>query len=183
MTFMELSDVIKLRHSVRAYADKQVEKEKINECLKAAQLAPSACNFQPWKFIIVDDKALKDKLFARAFSGIYSMNSFVKEAKVIVVLVSERQNVTAAVGSYLRGTKFYLLDAGMAAEHFVLKAAELGLGTCYIGWFNEKEVKKTLNIPVNKKIDVLISMGYPKQQEVHDHARLGLDEISSFNKY
>ena len=172
-------DLVKKRISVRKYLDKVVEREKIEVCLEAARLAPSACNSQPWTFMVVDDPEIKSRLCNRIFSGPYRMNSFAEQAPVLVVVISEKSRFFAALGGLIRNTNFYLLDVGCAVEHFVLQAAELGLGTCWIGWFNEKEAKKVLSIPRNKKIDVVLSLGYPA---INDKPRIrkSISEISKF---
>ncbi len=181
---MALLDLLKYRKSVRDFLDRPVEKEKIVLCLEAARVAPSACNSQPWKFIIVDDRELKDRLCATAFSGIYSMNSFCKMAPVIVPIVSEKSKFSARTGGVFRGTKYYLIDIGIACEHFVLQAEDLGLGTCWIGWFNERAVKSILNIPQHKKIDILIALGYYDREKLGpEHSREPIDKIASFNSY
>lgn len=176
-------EIIKARISIRDYLDKPVEREKIMQCLEAARLSPSACNAQPWKFIVVDEPDLKNRLCEAAFGGIYRMNIFVKKAPVIIVVISEREKFLAKIGGYLRRTYYYLIDIGIACEHLILEAVALGLGTCWIGWFNERQVKKVLNIPENKKIDVMISLGYPKEDSPSSKQRYTLEEISSFNQY
>jgi nitroreductase len=181
---MALLDLIKHRKSVRDFLDKPVERGKIMMCLEAARLAPSTCNSQPWKFIVVDDKQLKNKLCKAAFSGIYSMNSFCKTAPVIVVVISEASKFLIRIGGMFRGTKYYLIDIGIAGEHFVLQAEDLGLGTCWIGWFNQRAVKSILNIPQRKKIDILIALGYYDRGTLgSDHGREPIDKIVSFNSY
>ncbi len=181
---MALLDLLKARKSVRGFLDRPVEREKIMMCLEAARLAPSACNSQPWKFIVVDDKQLKNKLCKAAFGGIYSINSFCKTAPVIVAVVSEKSKFLARIGGMFRGTEYCLLDIGAAIEHFVLQAEDLGLGTCWIGWFNEAAVKSTLNIPQRKKIDMLIALGYYAKEKVRSkHGREPIDKIASFNSY
>ena len=170
------------RISVRKYKDTPIDKEKISLCIEAARLAPSACNSQPWKFVVVDDKPLKDELCDKAFSGIYKMNTFARNAPVIVAVVSERSTFFAKIGGYFRGTSYYLIDIGIASEHLVLQAAELGIGSCMLGWFNEKAVKKLLNIPRDKKVDLLISLGYYENKD-KKKIRRELSEISSYNKY
>ncbi len=153
-------------------------------CLAAARLAPSACNSQPWKFIVVDDRQLKDKLGDAAFRGIYSMNSFCKTAPVMVAVVSEKPKFLAGIGGMFRGTKYYLIDIGVAIEHFVLQAEDLGLGTCWIGWFNERAVKSVLEIPHRKKIDILIALGYYDREKTgSEHSREPIEKIASFNSY
>jgi len=181
---MALLDLLKHRKSIRDFLDRPVERKKIMMCLEAARLAPSACNSQPWKFIVVDDRQLKDKLGDAAFRGIYSMNSFCKMAPVMVVVVSEKSKFLARIGGMFRGTKYYLIDIGVAIEHFVLQAEDLGLGTCWIGWFNERAVKSVLEIPHRKKIDILIALGYYDREKLGpEHDREPIDKIASFNSY
>ena len=181
---MALLDLLKHRKSVRDFLDRPVEREKIMMCLEAARLAPSACNSQPWKFIVVDDKQLKDKLGDAAFRGIYSMNSFCKMAPVMIAVVSERSKFLASIGGMFRGTKYYLIDIGVAVEHFVLQAEDLGLGTCWIGWFNEGAIKPILNIPQRKKIDILIALGHYDEEKLGpEHSREPIGQIASFNSY
>ena len=181
---MALLDLIKHRKSVRDFLDRPVEREKIMMCLEAARLAPSACNSQPWKFIVVDDMPLKHKLCKAAFGGIFSINAFGKKAPVIVAVVSEKSKFLARIGGMFRGTEYCLLDIGAAIEHFVLQAEDLGLGTCWIGWFNERAVKSILNIPLHKKIDILIALGYYDREKLgSEHGREPIDKIASFNTY
>jgi len=181
---MALLELIKHRKSVRNFLDKPVEREKIMLCLEAARLAPSTSNSQPWRFIVVDDKQLKNKLCNTAFGGLYFISSFCKTAPVIVVVISEKSKFLTRIGGMFRGVKYYLIDIGITGEHFVLQAEELGLGTCWIGWFNERAVKSVLNIPKHKKIDILIALGYYDREELGpEHGREPMDKIASFNSY
>ena len=181
---MALLDLIKHRKSVRNFLDKPVEREKIMMCLEAARLAPSASNSQPWRFIIVDDRQLKNKLCDAAFGGLYFINSFCETAPVIVVIISEKSKFLDRIGAMFRGTQFYLIDIGIAGEHFVLQAEDLGLGTCWIGWFNERAVKSVLNIPQHKKIDIMIALGYYDREKLGpEHGREPMGKIASFNSY
>lgn len=183
---LNLLDLIRNRRSVRKYTDKPVGKKDILTCLEAARLAPSACNSQPWKFIVVDNKDLKDKLCDAAFSSVYSGNKFVKTAPAIIAVVQEPTKLVAKIGSFFKDTKFRLIDIGISCEHFILQAHELGLGTCWIGWFNEKGVKELLKVPEDKRVHILISLGYAgyaQEQIIKDKTRKDLSEISSFNQY
>ncbi len=181
---MALLDLIKQRKSVRRFLDWPVEREKIMMCLEAARAAPSACNSQPWRFIVVDDPELKNRLCERAFHGLYFINAFCKKAPVIVVIISEKGRFLARIGGMFRGTRYYLIDIGIAGEHLVLQAEEMGLGTCWIGWFNESAVKKALSIPKDKKIDVLIALGYyDKKKMKSTRDREPLEKVASFNAY
>lgn len=178
-----LLDLISKRRSVRYYLNRPISKEELLKCIEAARLAPSACNAQPWKFIIIDNPQLKNKICERAFYGIYSLNKFAINAPVLVIVVSEKEKFLSALGGYLRGINYYLLDIGIACEHLVLQATELGIGSCWIGWFNERQVKKILNIPRNKKVDVIISLGYEEQNKLTIKDRKSLEEICLFNTY
>ncbi len=99
MNFLEL---VKKRQSVRNYLSKPVPREIIERCAEAARLAPSACNSQPWKFIVVDEPDKKMRLADAAFSGVYSVCKFVKRAPVIVVVVTEKMSYAARVGAFLK---------------------------------------------------------------------------------
>lgn len=178
-----LLDLINKRRSVRKYLRKPIPKEDLLKCIEAARLAPSACNGQPWKFVIVDEPTLKNELCEKAFSGIYSINKFTTDAPCLIVVISEKEKFLTAIGGYLRRTNYYLIDVGIACEHLILQAAELGIGTCWIGWFDENAVKQVLKIPRNKKIDVIISLGYYEENNPTQKPRRSLEEISSFNGY
>lgn len=177
MNFLEL---VKKRKSVRKYLPEAVPREVLLRCLEAARLSPSACNSQPWRFIVVEDIEQKNRLSEAAFSGIYSMNAFAGKAPVLVVVVSERSSFAAALGSCFRGTRYSLIDIGIAGEHFILQAAEEGLGTCWLGWFNEKKVKRSLGLPGSTKIDIILSVGYPVESEGVEHKRKPLDQMAQF---
>jgi nitroreductase len=181
---MALLDLIKQRKSVRDFLDRPVEREKIMMCLEAARLAPSASNSQPWRFMVVDNIELKNRLCDAAFGGLYLVNSFCKTAPVMVVVISEKSKFLARIGGMFRGTKYYLIDIGIACEHLVLEAEDLGLGSCWIGWFNEGGVKSVLGIPKDKKIDILIALGYYNREKLGaEHGREPMDKIASFNCY
>jgi nitroreductase len=177
-------DLVKHRKSVRNFLDKPVEKEKIMMCLEAARLAPSASNSQPWKFIVVDDNEKRKRLCDSAFNGLYAINSFCKTAPVIIVAVSEKSKFLTRIGGIFRGTQYYQIDIGIACEHLVLEAEDLGLGTCWIGWFDEKAVKSVINIPRDRKLDILIALGYYSKDSLGpEHGREPIEKISSFNSY
>ncbi len=179
--FMSL---VKRRQSVRKYSDQSVEQDKIKICLEVARLAPSASNSQPWTFIVVDQPELKTKIAEAAYSDSLRINKFAFQSPVMIVIVIEKPKLITQVGAWLKSREFPLIDIGIAAEHFCLQAAEIGLGTCMIGWFDEKKVKTTLNIPKNKRIGLLISLGYPHESyEVREKKRKEFTDICKFNNY
>jgi len=111
------------------------------------------------------------------------MNQFAKEAPVLVAVVSEKMKFMASFGAQVRDTRYYLIDIGIAIEHFILQATELGLGTCWMGWFDEKALKKELNIPGHKKIDIVFSLGYPAEDKIVPKNRKSLEAVHAFNHY
>ena len=116
----------------------------------------------------------------KAFSGVYSMNSFAKYAPVIIAVVRDCPSYIAKLGGYLRGVELSLIDIGIACEHLILQAEEIGLGSCWLGWFNEKAVKEVLGLPKQKRVDILISLGYPQEEEARTKKRRTLDDIRRF---
>jgi nitroreductase len=181
MTFQEL---INQRQSVRKYSDKPVERGKIEKIIEAVHLAPSACNSQPWKIIIADEPELKNEVAKATFSKTISFNKFTVEAPVIAVLVIEKAKLIAQIGGSIKNMEYPQIDIGIAAAHFCLQAAELGLGTCMIGWFDEKKLKPLLNIPEKRKIGLVITLGYPPEDyKMRKKIRKPLLEICGFNSY
>ena len=180
---MALIDVILRRRSVRSYLDRPVEKEKIRLCLEAARLAPSASNSQPWYFVVVDEPGLKNTLCDRAFGGLFASMRVPREAPVIVAVLARPQEARIRLGNLALGTDFNLIDLGIAGEHFALQAAELGLGTCWIGLFDERAVKKVLGIPGGYRVVNLFTLGYYDDAGDREHHRRPLAEIASFNGF
>lgn len=160
---MDFAELVKKRYSCRKYLPDPVEREKIEKCIDSARLAPSACNSQPWNFIVVDDKDKLKEVADAAVSGIYGMPKLMAISPVLIVVTADKGSFLSRTGGYVRDTMFYLIDIGIASEHLVLQAAELGLGTCYIGWFNEKEVKKKLGLGKSANIPLIITLGYPDE--------------------
>ena len=176
-------DMVRHRESVRAYRTQPVDMEQVERCLEAARLAPSACNAQPWKFIVVDQPELKNALADATQTRMIPMNHFTKQAPVHVVVVREKANLTSGIGQVLKNKEYPLTDLGLAVAHFCLQATEEGLGTCILGWFDEKKVKKLLSIPVSKRAELIITVGYPEQEVPREKRRKTMEEIRSFNRY
>ena len=133
------SDFLKLvnaRQSDRMYDESRaVEPEKLERILEAARMAPSACNAQPWRFVVVTDKELAVKV-GKATAGL-GMNKFAQKAPVHILVVEESANITSLLGGKVKDKHFPLIDVGIAASHIVLAAESEGLGSCILGWFDE----------------------------------------------
>lgn len=181
---MEFETLIKQRQSVRKYQNKPIEREKLEKIIEAVHLAPSACNSQPWKLIIVDGPELKEQVARATFNDIISFNRFALEAPVIAVLVIEKAKLIAQIGGSIKNQEYPQYDIGIAAAHLCLQAAELGLGTCMIGWFNEKKLKRLLNVPGKLKIGLVITLGYaPDDYRQRNKIRKPVEAICGFNSY
>jgi nitroreductase len=178
MSFLKLA---LQRQSDRGYQNRPVKRELVERCLAAARIAPSACNSQPWFFVVVDDPELRIELAERLRD--LAMNRFAPSAPVIVAVVAEQSTLLPRLGGMLKDKPYYLMDIGMAVENFCLQAADEGLGTCIIGWFDEPGVKKLLGIPKGKRVPLVITLGYPQDQSTRPKIRKGLDEMRGYNRY
>jgi len=182
-SFSSFRELLQKRYSVRSFSSQPVEEEKIIQCLQAAHLAPSACNAQPWKFIVVNDEALKNQIAETTSKHIVPMNHFTRQAPVHIVVVMERPNLTSAIGSIVQNKPYTLIDIGIATIQLCLQATELGLGTCIVGWFNEKKVRKLLHIPPMSRPVLIITLGYPEKTDIPAKHRKPFENIYSFNRY
>lgn len=149
---MDVMEAIKLRRSIRAYKDKPVEEEKLNIILESARLSPSARNQQNRKFIVVRDPDIRQKLIDASYG-----QKFVGQAPVVIVACATQTEHIMPCGE-----ASYPIDVAIAVDHMTLSAVEQGLGTCWIGAFNQDEVKKLLNIPENIRVVALLPLGYPE---------------------
>ncbi len=177
---MGFLDLVRNRYSTRSFLPNPVEGEKIERCLESARLAPSACNGQPWRFIVVESQPLKNNLAERAFSGLHKMNSFAIKAPVIVAVVTLPTKTAASFAGFFRRLSYPLIDIGIACEHFVLQATEEGLGTCWIGWFNERAVKNSLSLPRSERVHILLAVGYSDKESSGFRNRKKITEMSEY---
>ena len=169
------------RQSDRAYdKERSVEPEKLERILEAARLAPSACNAQPWKFVVVTDRELSRKV-GKAAAGL-GMNKFAKDAPVHILIVEESANITSLLGGKVKDKYFPLIDVGIAAAHIVLAAESEGLGSCILGWFDEKEIKQLTGIPASKRLLLDIIVGYPLKEK-RKKIRKVKEKVISYNGY
>ncbi len=178
-TFLELAHQ---RQSDRAYLDKPVEKEKLERILEAGRLAPSACNAQPWKFVVVTDAAKRLQIADACTSKTLSMNHFSNQAPVQLVLVEEKANFTSKFGGFVKQIHYPHLDLGIVASHICLAAADEGIGSCMLGWLNEQKIRSILDIPGNRKVVLVILLGY-SDQPIREKKRKSLSEVVAWEHY
>lgn len=181
---MKFNELILRRQSDRLYLNKPIDREIVHRCIDAGRLAPSASNSQPWTFIVIDDIELKDKVSKKTFGPLKSFNKFVPQAPVIVAIVMEKPKVITELGGRIKNKEYPLMDIGIAAEHICLQAAEEGLGSCMLGWFDERAIKSLLNVPNNKNIPLLITLGYTPQGYKHrKKIRKSFEKVVRYNSY
>lgn len=179
-TFLELA---RQRQSDRAFdPNRPVELDKLSRILDAAHLAPSACNAQPYRIIVVDDYNLKNSVADATSSKVLGMNHFTKQAPVHFVIVEENPNLTSGIGAIVKDKHFPYIDIGIVASYITLAAADEGLGSCILGWFDEKKLRSLLGIPSRKRILLDIVVGY-STQPLREKKRKVLDKVVSRNKY
>jgi len=169
---MTLMETIKNRRSIRAYdSSKPVEKEKIEAVLEAARLAPSARNRQKWQFVIVTDPELKDKMFEAC-----NNQPSVKQAPAVIIACGSEPGIMTC------GQPVETVDVSIACSFIMLKAYEEGLGTCWLGNFNQDKVKSALGIPDDVSVVAVTPLGYPAESP-DARPRVSLDEIIRWDKY
>lgn len=164
MSFLELT---KKRYSVRKYKDQPVEREKLLQVLEAARNTPSACNFQPWHFIVLTDETIKSKV-----AETYPRDWF-KKAPVVIVACGDH----SVSWKRADGKDHCDVDLAIAVEHMALAAAELGLGTCWVCAFDAKRCHEILALPDNLEVIALLPLGYPEEERIPDKNRKRLEEI------
>lgn len=173
-------DLLLKRQSDRKYSSKKVEEEKILSCLEAGRLSPSACNSQPWSFVVIDQEPVLQQAQKRIAT--MGMNRFVKQVPILIAIVLEKPNFTASIGSVIKDKEYPLLDIGIASNNICMQATELGLGSCILGWFDEKGLKQLLDVPESKRIPLVIALGYPTTV-TRKKIRKPMKEIIYFNSY
>lgn len=176
-------DLALRRQSDRAFdPDRPVDRAVVCRVLEAARMAPSACNAQPWHFIVVDDPELKSKVADATSSKVLGFNHFTKQAAAHILIVEERVNLTSGIGGWVKNKSFASIDIGIAAAHICLAAEDEGLGSCILGWFNEEKMRELLSIPSNKRVVLDIVLGYSTQAD-RPKKRKPWEEVVSFNAY
>jgi nitroreductase len=176
-------NLVKARSSVRQFQEQHVKRSDILTCIEAARLSPSAENVQPWRFVVLDDPDHIENFSKEAFSGIYRFTRWAAKAPVIIVIFAELDWLANRLGKQIQGTPYYLIDIGIAGEHLVLQAQVLGLGTCWIGWFNARKAARVLGVPRSWKTISLVAMGYPAAKHKGHKHKKKMEDILYFNQY
>jgi len=176
---MNVFEAIRTRRSVRKYRSDPIPDPVLDQMLEALRLAPSACNYQPWRFIVVRDEKTREAL-AHASRD----QMFMAQAPVIIVGCGFPAKAYQKMGGSGNSVE---IDVAIALDHLTLTAAAAGLGTCWIGAFDEQAVKRTLNVPADVKVVALTPLGYPAEpgllHPVEADRRKKRDEVISFDRF
>lgn len=177
---MNFTELAKSRYSCRKYQTKEVSKELIEQLIEAVRLTPSACNSQPWKFVVCQ-KEMAEKMVNCIVNPLMPFNKWVKTADTFIVVCETKAKLITNLP--VTSQKFAQMDVGMATITLCYKASELGLGTCIIGDFNAKQVKELLAVPKDVEVRLIISLGYPIDGTIPNKSRKEHSAIFSYEKY
>jgi nitroreductase len=180
---MEFINVVESRRSIRTYLEKKVESSKIDYIIECARRSPSWANRQCWKFIIVKDKSIIKELSKTSL-----INRWLKNAPIIVVACAD-----PIMSGSNNGIDYFIVDVSIAMEHLILAATDVGLGTCWIGGFNEDKIKKILIIPKRIRVVSMTPLGYPSEKNgfidksykffASSKKRKNINEIIKYDKW
>ena len=184
---MELFEAIRTRRSIRKYLDKPVEEEKLQAVLEAVRLAPSWANMQCWRMVVVKDKEARQKFSDLSYVEAYMAPKGYKanpskkalaEAPVVIVLCADPAN-----SGTIWEQPYYLVDCGIAAQNLMLAARAQGLGTVFVGIYEEEKIKALLGIPAGVRVVGLFPLGYPPEEGKAGPPRKPLDEICHYGTW
>lgn len=173
---------IELRRSIRKYKDIPISQEALNGILEAGRFAPSGNNFQPWKFLVVTDKVLQQKIVAVDHNQLWMLT-----APVFIVVLGDLSSIPGQESSRALiedeanpALKRVIRDASIAITQMMLESVALGLGTCWTGWYQQADMRKALNIPDNLYVCGVLTLGYP-DEEPAAKPRKPLSELVYYN--
>lgn len=170
MSFFEL---VNKRESCRDYSDKKVDKELLVKCIDAARFTPSACNSQPWSFVVVNSEE-KSPLVAQC-TQINGINKFTSNVPAFIVICEEEANLMGGISQ-----KYAQIDVGAATLNICYAATELGLSTCIMGSVDHEKLKEVLGLPESKNIRLVLAVGYANNDKVRNKVRKPIDEIMTY---
>ena len=172
-------DLIRRRESCRNFdPNRPVEKEKLQRCAEAAWLAPSACNGQPWRYLIVTNPELVEKL--RPLMMELNMNKFVKNCPAFAVVLEENTVLKVSLSQKFKDQDFAPIDVAFSASQFCYAATEQGLSTCIIGWHNEQKIRELFGLPKTTRVRLILAIGYAADETLRKKQRKPIDDVIRF---
>jgi len=184
---MEFFEALSTRRSIRTYQGRPIEEEKLHAVLDAVRASPSWANQQCWRLVVVRDAATKqgiselsylESFFAPKGYKTNPAQRALAQAPLVIVLCAD-----PAQSGNVRGQEYYLTDAGIAAQSLMLAARALGLGTVFVGVFQEEPLRDLLGIPEHVRVVGLFPLGYPAEEKKEGPKRKPLEEISFFERW
>ncbi len=184
---MEIFEAIRTRRSIRKYRDQPVEEEKLQAVLEAVRLSPSWSNLQCWRIVVVKDSALREKLSEFSYvESVFAPKGYrsnpskkaLAAAPVVIVLCADPER-----SGVLWDQSYYLVDAGIASENLMLAARGQGLGSVFVGVYDEVKVKELLKIPPAIRVVGLFPLGYASEEPKEGPPRKPLQEICSYERW
>ena len=173
---MNFTEIALARQSCRSYDENRaVEEEKLTAILEAAQLAPSACNSQPYHFTVCRGEAAK--AVAAATQGM-GMNKFSSQAPVLIVISDADYNKSAALGAKVKGNDYRSIDIGITTAYLTAEATAQGLSTCILGWLDDEKIRKICGI--DHPVRLVITLGYAKDDPLRNKKRKELSQLVSY---
>jgi len=176
---MEFFELIQKRESCRNFKDATVENEKLRRCVEAARLAPSACNSQPWRYIIINDPELSPKV-SKCVQDM-GMNKFTSNCSSFAVVLETEANLMSRLGGKVKDQQFAPIDIGLSVAHFCLEATDQGLSTCILGWLNETKLKDLLGVSKQERVRLVVAVGYAANDMLRTKQRKSLETIAEFH--
>ena len=172
-------DLIARRESCRNFdPNRPVEKEKLQRCAEAAWIAPSACNGQPWKYLIVTNPELNEKL--RPLMMELGMNKFVKNCPAFAVVLEEATVLKVSLSQKFKDQDFAPIDVAFSASQFCYAATEQGLSTCIIGWHNEQKIRELFGLPKSTRVRLILAIGYAANDTLRKKQRKPIKDVIRF---
>lgn len=176
---MNFREMLLKRESCRSFdPQRRPSKEQLMEITELAGLSPSACNTQPWRYVIVNDPGLAPKLAECTQS--FKMNKFASDCPAFIVVCEEPPVFAKKTRDKFVKYRYSEIDIGISTMNLCYAALELGLSTCILGWFNERKIKKLLKLGVRRRVKLVICVGYAKNDKIRNKKRMTSDEITDY---
>ncbi|MDD6274932.1 MAG: nitroreductase family protein [Clostridiaceae bacterium] len=175
---MNFTELARMRESCRNYTGEPVPREKLLAILDAARMSPSACNSQPWSFVVADTPDAARR--AAACVQVDGANKFTDHAPAFLIVLEEPVQLSPRIAEKIDSQHFAQIDLGLITAHICLAAADLGLGTCIMGIFDEEKTKAYFQIPAEKRVRLILSVGYSADTSPRAKKRKSLEEFVRF---
>lgn len=171
-------ELVQRRESCRNFSDRLVEREKLDRCLEAARLAPSACNSQPWRYLVVTNEETCGKL--RPLVQGMGMNKFADGCRTFIVVVEQKATLSERTAKVFKSQDFASIDLGLSVSQLCYAATEQGLSTCILGWLNEKKIKELFGIQGQERVRLVLCVGYAATDALRVKQRRPLEDVAIF---